>query len=73
MTDFAQQSLQEVQLVPEVFTEGIFLNMAINTDSLLQISEEIRTTWRPREAQLTKFNNHTARKRNYDIKLVIGS
>lgn len=73
MANFAQQSLQEVQLVPKVFTEGIFLNMAINTVPLLQISEETRTTWRPTEEHLTNFNNQTARKRNYDNKLVIGS
>ena len=41
---FAQQSLQEVQLVPNAFTEGILLNVVINTVLLLQITEEARTT-----------------------------
>lgn len=69
----SQQSLQEVQLVPNAFIEGILLNVVINTVPLLQITEEARTTWRPIAVQLTKFINQTARKTNYDIKVVIGS
>jgi len=41
---FAQQSLQEFQLVPNAFTEGILLNVVIYTVLLLHITEEATTT-----------------------------
>lgn len=67
----AQPGHQEVQLIPNAFTEGILVSVLIHTVLLLQITEEARTTRIPTEVQLTKFINRTVR--NYDIRSVTGS